>query len=731
MEACTERRSLNSNASSATQDMCYVDAGRAVCDPIGVHEQPENDRREPSNRQRLTEKQRNSRPRTDAAMQHWRSSLAVTAAAPPAAEAGTKAVCVRCKGDHTVTHCQEFASLPVDERASVVRQHGLCWACLRQGHIARKCPSRQRCTTAPDCTGWHHPLLHGAPRVFPSQLTAAVTEATNNPTHVGSATEEDGAKVLLQILPLQVSGPCGQRTVNVMLDLGSQITLITEKLANDLGVTGPVDNLRLSTVSGTRSHRSYRVEFDLQPRGSTEQFRVRDARTTPVLNITGPAVNWPAIKTQWPHLCDLDLPGITTASVDILLGSDVLELIVPRAVREGPAGSPWAVLTRLGWVATGKLPAGLADGDDDRQVNHVKLMENQELHEEVTNWWKTEAFGTKYNDAPNRCTQDKTALDLLDSTTKRAGDRYETGLLWKSPEITLNGNVSSALSRLKATERKLDRDSKFSEAYCATLNDYIDKGYARKLTEDELKEEHKREWYLPHHAVFNVNKPGKLRVVFDAAARHDGTSLNQQLLAGPDLTNSMIGILLRFRQRPVALAADINAMFHQDEHPDAADAVRKRFYVDDYLDSVEDEKEAIELRQSLSSLLSKGGFSLSKWASSSQEVLQGIEPGDRSVTSRDLGDNDRKCERALGVHWDTLSDELTFRVTSISQPVTKRGILSSVSSIFDPLGVLAPWVLTAKCLLQSIWRAGYEWDQLIADTGLRSVWKRWTDELSS
>lgn len=64
-------------------------------------------------------------------------------------------------------------------------------------------------------------------------------------------------------------------------------------------------------------------------------------------------------------------------------------------------------------------------------------------------------------------------------------------------------------------------------------------------------------WYLPHHPVISPNKPGKLRIVFDAAAEFEGTSLNKNLVQGPDMTNSLIGVLLRFRQGNIGLAGDI------------------------------------------------------------------------------------------------------------------------------------------------------------------------------
>jgi len=63
--------------------------------------------------------------------------------------------------------------------------------------------------------------------------------------------------------------------------------------------------------------------------------------------------------------------------------------------------------------------------------------------------------------------------------------------------------------------------------------------------------------------VYYLKKPDKIRVVFDCSARFAGTPLNDQLLQGPDLTNSLVGVLTRFRQEPVAFMADIEAMFYQ------------------------------------------------------------------------------------------------------------------------------------------------------------------------
>ena len=87
------------------------------------------------------------------------------------------------------------------------------------------------------------------------------------------------------------------------------------------------------------------------------------------------------------------------------------------------------------------------------------------------------------------------------------------------------------------------------------------KGHSKRVPEDELVVHDKPLWYLV--TQFNPNKPGKTRVVFDCAAKFKEMSLNDQLLSGPDLTNGIVGLLTRFRQERVALAADVEAMCHQ------------------------------------------------------------------------------------------------------------------------------------------------------------------------
>ena len=82
-------------------------------------------------------------------------------------------------------------------------------------------------------------------------------------------------------------------------------------------------------------------------------------------------------------------------------------------------------------------------------------------------------------------------------------------------------------SRGKTTVlRKLKRDENFHRKYREFMENLIQKGYARKMTEEEAVRRSQRTWYLPHHGVFHPQKQGKIRVVFDAASLHDGEFLS-------------------------------------------------------------------------------------------------------------------------------------------------------------------------------------------------------------
>ena len=99
-----------------------------------------------------------------------------------------------------------------------------------------------------------------------------------------------------------------------------------------------------------------------------------------------------------------------------------------------------------------------------------------------------------------------------------------------------------------------------------------------------------------------------------------------------------------------------------------------------------------------------GGFRLTKFVSNSKKLLMSIPQKDRRQEAPDkrllqtIPDN----ERALGVLWNTEDDKLGFQIHMKEKPLTRRGMLSSLSSIYDPLGLAVLFMLEGKRIFQSL-----------------------------
>ena len=259
--------------------------------------------------------------------------------------------------------------------------------------------------------------------------------------------------------------------------------------------------------------------------------------------------------------------------------------------------------------------------------------------------------------------------------------------------------------------------------------------------------------------------------------------MNKNLLQGPDLTNTLVGVLCRFRKETIAFMCDVEQMFlqfrvcpdqrdllrflwwenndiskepteyrmcvhlfgaasspgcahfglkqiatdNEDEFgSDAADFLRKDFYVDDGLTCLPDDDKAISLIKRSKEMCSKGGVWLHKFLSNSKTVLESIPPEDRAkgLVDVDLLKEPLPIERALGVQWCVESDCFQFRITLSDHPLTRRGILATVCSVYDPLGLISPVVLVGKQILQLLCADQLSWDDPLPES-LRSRWERW------
>ena len=393
----------------------------------------------------------------------------------------------------------------------------------------------------------------------------------------------------------------------------------------------------------------------------------------------------------------------------------------------------------------------------------------------------------------NLSVMDKKALDIMEKTTRKLPDsRWETGLLWKTDETFPSSTYDESYSRLIKTEKRMEKNPSFAEVYKKKIEEYLAKGYIRKIEESESAVTSGETFYIPHFGVINPNKPGKFRLVFDCAAQMEGKSLNDFLLTGPDLLRPLPVILWNFRVHNIVICGDIEDMFHrvfireddrraqrflwrdgdssrlpdvyemnvmifgatcspscaiyvkdrnaglfEETFPVATRAIKEDFYMDDGLCGDETVEKVIKLREDINMINYSGGFVIKKWMSNSKEVMESIPPdlrlGGTNAGEKGIGET----ERVLGLYWNPEKDKFTFRlnfnkvkpdVMRGRQP-TKREMCSLIMSLYDPLGFVAHFKVKALMVFQKTWSSGIGWDDSIPND-IYDEWKIWLAQLS-
>ena len=373
----------------------------------------------------------------------------------------------------------------------------------------------------------------------------------------------------------------------------------------------------------------------------------------------------------------------------------------------------------------------------------------------------------------------KRSLKLLEKTTKFVNGHFQVGLLWKNDFPILQNNRELAIKCYKSLEKRFSKNPEFFNMYKSQINDYIISGQAKLLSLEEKNNTSSINNYIPHHGVLNINKPDRVRVIFDASAKINKTCLNDNLLRGIDLLNNLVSVITKFRSEKYGIIGDIEKMFHQvfvdpkdvdslrflwrdnpenplldcqmnvhlfgkvdfaciadwalrksgeDSTKDVKFVLNNNFYMDDYLKSMSNEKDLISLTCKVVSVLKCHGFNLKKFISNSEKVLQSLPQSTLNQKYVNLEFSSPTSERALGLIWDIQKSKFTFKPIIKYYPDTKRGILSLMSSIFDLLGILTPCLLQPKRIVQQLWKQNVDQDEPIPNSLLKQ-WEFWKEDM--
>jgi len=688
----------------------------------------------------------------------------------------------------------------VDDRHHFLMSKKLCFACYgksSKNHNARSCRKRRKCKL---CWKQHPTGLHGykfvpqIPRVE-SRPDSSDHDETQ-PKVCTYATDIDGDCVAMNVVMVKLCHESNMQheiVTYAALDSMSSACFLSDSVYQALGVEGESTDITIKTMNDEQRHTTsvvnglcvravYGCEYVSIPKAY-----VRDSISVDVTDIPTHAT-----LRYWPHLNHLvaEIPERNpTVPIGLLIGVNCPRALEPVEIISGTGSSPFAVRTVLGWSVSGPLSSNVIGGRITRPsavCNRTSVQECYDigLKDLLLQSYEHDFTESKYTSTSSRMSQDDNKfLSIMESEVQYAGGHYKLPLPFRSNNIQLEDNRAQAVHRVRAVKRRFEADSRFKQDYTAFMDNIIDKGYAQLAAPSSTPG-----WYVPHHGVYHPKKPGKIRVVFDCSSKYNGKSLNDQLLSGPDLTNSLVAVLTRFRQDRIAVIADVESMFYQvrvsechrkflqfvwwpngDTNAEirdyqmtvhlfgatsspscanfalrktasdneqkfgieAAETLRKNFYVDDLLKSVDSIPHAVQLMSAVKQMCAAGGFKLTKFVSNDQQVIDSIPLDDRAENkvSIDLTQS-VSVQRALGVHWCVASDCLEFRIVLQDKPLTRRRMLSTISSVYDPLGLASPFLLKGRKLLQSLCNSKLDWDDPVDDEH-RVAWQRWRSQLPS
>ena len=261
---------------------------------------------------------------------------------------------------------------------------------------------------------------------------------------------------------------------------------------------------------------------------------------------------------RWPHLRDLLLPGAKAGDIR-LIGQDCPRALAPLSTILGAEGEPFAVKTCLRWTVNGPI----AEGEPNQRPTACSTQAEaiHRLSDQVDKFWRLESGGV-FDQEKAMSASDEAVVRKWSEAAEYEDNRYTLPIPFRKNPPKFPNNRVMAEKRLGSLGNRLRNNEALKEMYKEGMKDLMSKGHAVAVTSEEMDRADGKVWYLPHHPVINPNKE-KPRIVFDCAAEYRGVSLNNQVFPGPDLTNKLLGVLLKFRLHPVAVMAAIEAMFHQ------------------------------------------------------------------------------------------------------------------------------------------------------------------------
>ncbi|GFQ86184.1 integrase catalytic domain-containing protein [Trichonephila clavata] len=420
-----------------------------------------------------------------------------------------------------------------------------------------------------------------------------------------------------------------------------------------------------------------------------------------------------------------------------------------------------------------------------------EILENEELgFDRVRNLWSLETIGINPDDEVPL--SDKELLKSFEQNTVYTNKRYETRLLWKEDSRELKSNYEIAKRRLFGLSKTFEKNEELYLKYDEIIKEHLRDGMIERVNMNLDQNINTGYFLPHHAIVREQKDSTKVRIVFDASSKGKGAlSLNDCLESGPNLNPDLLKILLRFRLHKVAFCADIQHAFleigiveedrqflkflwirkggpnldlsspdvdtfrytrvtfgvkcspfllaavirlHVEKYVNKYKRAREmlnELYVDDLINSTSDTTEALQLSEDMIYILSEAGMNLRRWATNSTALHEAWKRV--NVDCRETSEESGVPLKILGIIWDNVNDNLSIDIKQFEKlsklvKVTKRVILSACGMLFDPIGIMNPFAIRMKILLQTMWESGISWDECVP-SDIKATFLEWTNEI--
>ena len=579
-------------------------------------------------------------------------------------------------------------------------------------------------------------------------------------------------------MPVRIEGRGRKKETYALLDGGASNAVITGKLATELGLETTQKSTVLYTVEGaTRKRRNY-VDFKLSNLSGQYEAEVEQAVIMDFITAKSEKPPRNSDISNLEYLRGVKFEELDHDDIEVIIPAELNEIWVGRPYRRSTRRLPVAIETACGWTLLGGgADKGGEEESCFRTIIEEDNKGIHELVEKIysSDFPTITKNEIHLSDNDKHAIEQLKETVRFDEETGHyvSGVLYKGTRDEAMEKLNAVDSANYAKTRTRKAVEKVRRMGGENLQYLKNqMSGIFDDGHAEFINPEDVPDDVPK-WVLPLHVVFHPNKPTKPRCCHDAKAMLQGVSLNSLLLTGPDLLNRLLGVLFKFRRHEVTVSADIKGFFHQvyvyekdkylfqfywyvdadlrepklcyikvhtfgakssptvstyvlrhhatlhkDEiSPETLEAIMEMFYVDDFLGSYEKEDTARKVRVELTELLKKGGFELVKWNSNRPKVLESGEERDEDKEIKETDPQTETIEKVLGVKYSFGKDKFFFEAKKEKLNVevkTKRGMLKALASMYDPLGIVSPYILEGKLLLSGVMKdKKLGWDNLI------------------